>query len=89
MTNFNHVKDKRFREILENVYIIVCNTNSWDFLKGCDETRITECYGGNFLNITWELDKNDIDCSMDEFHDAMYHMVLIAKSGWDNYLSNR
>jgi hypothetical protein len=86
MVNFDHIKSKTFRIILEGVHTAVCNTDTWEFFKNTNLKNFIDTYVKEVYNIFWEVEKLDIDCTLDELEEAFQHIKKIAVLGWDNYL---
>ena len=70
-------------KIIDNLYNVITDTNTWDFVKTCDPDDYSE---RELQLIAWECGKRDLDCSFEEWHIAMERMKYIAIHGWDNYV---
>ena len=69
--------------ITDTLYKSIMELGEWDFIRTCDPDDYTE---RKLQAIIWEFGKYGIECSCEEWHQAMYNMKYIATYGWDNYM---
>ena len=89
--DFSFIKDNDTRITLNQTYQAVTNTRSWDFLR---EYSPPDGQGFMFAShpqlskIAWECEKLGCGHSGASWGLAMRAMEVIAKKGWEYYVSN-